>query len=56
MGPDNPFGRIIGAVGDVNERLFAFLVAERTREIGIHMALCAEASSVLRMIMRHGLS
>jgi len=35
--------------------LLAFLVAERTREIGIRMALGAEASTVLRMIMTHGL-
>jgi putative ABC transport system permease protein len=36
--------------------LLAFLVAERTREIGIRMALGAEASTVLRMIMSYGLS
>jgi putative ABC transport system permease protein len=35
--------------------LLAFLVAERTREIGIRIALGAKASSVLRMVMHHGL-
>jgi putative ABC transport system permease protein len=36
--------------------LLAFLVAERTREIGIRMALGAQAGAVLRMVMNHGLS
>lgn len=35
--------------------LLAFLVAERTREIGIRRALGAEASTVLRMILARGL-
>jgi len=35
--------------------LLAFLVAERTREIGIRMALGAEASALLKMVMKHGL-
>jgi predicted permease len=35
--------------------LLAFLVAERTREIGIRMALGAQASKVVRMVMARGL-
>jgi predicted permease len=35
--------------------LLAFVVAERTREIGIRMALGARASLVLKMVMQHGL-
>jgi len=34
--------------------LLAFLVAQQTREIGIRMALGAQASSVLRMVMSRG--
>jgi putative ABC transport system permease protein len=34
--------------------LLAFIVAERTREIGIRMALGAEATTVLRMVMNRG--
>jgi predicted permease len=34
--------------------LLAFLVAERTREIGIRMALGAEAFAVMRMVMSRG--
>ena len=36
--------------------LLAFIVAERTREIGIRMALGAQASTISNMILRHGLS
>jgi putative ABC transport system permease protein len=34
--------------------LLAFMVAERTREIGIRMALGAQAGTVLRMVMNRG--
>ena len=36
--------------------LLAFLVAERTREIGIRMALGAEAATLVQMVMNQGLS
>jgi putative ABC transport system permease protein len=36
--------------------LLAFLVAERTREIGIRMALGAETATLVQMVMNHGLS
>ena len=41
---------IVGLYG-----LVAYSVNRRTREIGIRMAVGAPASSVLRMVMRHGL-
>ena len=36
--------------------LLAFLVTERTREIGIRMALGAEGTKLVEMVMNHGLS
>jgi macrolide transport system ATP-binding/permease protein len=36
--------------------LVAYVAARRTREIGIRMAVGAPASSVLRMVLRHGLA
>jgi predicted permease len=36
--------------------LVAYSAARRTREIGIRMAVGAQASSVLRMVLRHGLA
>ena len=36
--------------------LVAYAVARRTREIGIRMAVGAQSSSVLRMVLRHGLA
>jgi ABC-type antimicrobial peptide transport system permease subunit len=35
--------------------LVAYAAARRTREIGIRMAVGAHSSSVLRMVLRHGL-
>jgi putative ABC transport system permease protein len=42
---------VIGLYG-----LVAYAAARRTREIGIRMAVGAQSSSVLRMVLRHGLT
>jgi ABC-type antimicrobial peptide transport system permease subunit len=36
--------------------LLSYMVAERTQEIGVRMALGAEKADVVRMIVRHGLT
>ena len=45
-------GLILALVGLYG--LVAYAAARRTREIGIRMAVGAQASSVLRMVLRHG--
>ncbi len=45
-------GLVLSVIGTYS--LLAFLVRQRTREIGIRMALGADASNVRRLVFQHG--
>jgi putative ABC transport system permease protein len=44
---------VLAAVGVYG--VLAYLVTQGTRDIGVHMAMGAQRSSIMRMVIRHGL-